>query len=351
MEIIYKYTVCTRCFTYNQASYILDALNGFVTQQTDFPVVYTIVDDASTDGEPQILRDYFNENFGIDDSAIAYQEEADYGTVFYGQHKVNENCFFAILLLNENHYSQKKSKFPYLSRWMDNAKYIAICEGDDYWFDSTKLQKQVNFLETHPEFIVCSHDFIRFFQDNQTFEDCSYYSDLFSESQDSIIEYSLDNYFDRWWTQPLTCLYRNGEYLKRIPRGQYKYYRDDIQYYYILKEGKGALLKDMMGGYRIHSGGVWSGDSQIQRYERASYNAYNIYRVENDVRALTRFNREELRVLETIFNQHSYLQVLKRLSFIKSITPKDKYQFLMKDFRQWLKRKIRRKFRLVTSHA
>lgn len=347
MDSIYKYTVCTRCFTYNQASYILDALNGFVAQQTNFPVVYIIVDDASTDGEPQILRDYFNEKFDIDDSAVAYQEDAGYGTVFYGQHKVNKNCFFAILLLNENHYSQKKSKFPYLSRWTDNTRYIAICEGDDYWCDSTKLQKQVDFLETHPEFIVCSHDFTRFFQDTHSFDTCSYYSEIFSGTKDSFIEYSLDNYFDRWWTQPLTSLYRNGEYLKKIPIGQYKYYRDDIHYYYILKEGKGALLKDNMGVYRIHGGGVWSGDSQIQRYERASYNAYNIFRIEKDARAFTKINREELRILETAFNQHSYIQVLKRLFFLKRISPKDRYQLLMKDFGQWLGNKIRHKFTKV----
>lgn len=157
MGIEAKYMVCTQCFTFNHAAYIEDALNGFVAQQTDFPVVYTIVDDASTDGEPQILRDFFNDSFDVDDSSVAYQEEADYGTVFYGQHKVNKNCFFAILLLKENHYSQKKSKLAYLTRWNDHAKYVALCEGDDYWIDPLKLQRQVDYLESHPLCMLVTH--------------------------------------------------------------------------------------------------------------------------------------------------------------------------------------------------
>ena len=157
MGIEAKYGVCTQCFTFNHAAYIEDALNGFVAQQTDFPVVYTIVDDASTDGEPKILRDYFNDNFDVDDSAVAYQEKADFGTVFYAQHKVNKNCFFAILLLNENHYRQKKSKLPYLTRWNDHAKYVALCEGDDYWIDPLKLQRQVDYMESHPLCMLVTH--------------------------------------------------------------------------------------------------------------------------------------------------------------------------------------------------
>lgn len=158
MDADYCYTVCTRCFTFNHADYILDALNGFVAQQTDFPVVYTIVDDASTDNEQAILQNFFNENFDISDTAIAYRETADFGIVLFARHKINKNCFFAILLLKENHYSQKKSKLPYLDRWANKAKYTALCEGDDYWTDPQKLMKQVRFLEANEDccMVACS---------------------------------------------------------------------------------------------------------------------------------------------------------------------------------------------------
>ena len=149
MENNYKYKVCTHCFTYNHSRYIEDALNGFVIQETTFPVVYCIVDDASTDNASGIIRDFFNMNFSVEDSEIAYQEETDYGTVLYAQHKTNKNCYFAVLFLKENHYSQKRKKTQYLNRWTEVSKYLALCEGDDYWIDSNKLQMQVDYLEDH----------------------------------------------------------------------------------------------------------------------------------------------------------------------------------------------------------
>ena len=66
--------------------------------------------------------------------------------------------YFAVVYLKENHYSQKKSKAPYLTEWED-TKYIALCEGDDYWTDPLKLQKQVDFLERHPDYSLCCHRF------------------------------------------------------------------------------------------------------------------------------------------------------------------------------------------------
>ena len=133
--------------TYNHASYIKDAMDGFVMQETHFPYVATIVDDASMDNAPQIISDYFNRFFDIGDPSVAFREEADYGTIMFAQHKINRNCYFAVLLLKENHYSKRKSKQPYLNRWCNNTEYFAICEGDDFWTDSLKLQKQVSILE------------------------------------------------------------------------------------------------------------------------------------------------------------------------------------------------------------
>lgn len=146
----------TYCATYNHESYIADALKGFVMQQTSFPVVYTIVDDASTDKTPEILRCFVEENFDLNNTSVGYDEDMDYGHVTFARHKTNENCYFAVIYLKENHYSQKKSKAPYLTEWMD-TKYVALCEGDDYWTDSTKLQKQVDFLDGHSEYSMCFH--------------------------------------------------------------------------------------------------------------------------------------------------------------------------------------------------
>ena len=152
-----KYKVCVRCMTFNHAPYIVDAMNGFTMQQTDFPFVCTIIDDASTDGEQEVIRKYLEEHFDLQDSATVRNDETDDYFLTFARHKTNTNCYFAVLFLKYNHYSIKKPKLPYLSEWNDHAKYIALCEGDDYWISSEKLQKQVECLENHPDFtMVCN---------------------------------------------------------------------------------------------------------------------------------------------------------------------------------------------------
>lgn len=147
-----KFKVAVRCFTFNQSRYIEETMNGFTMQQTNFPYVCCIVDDASTDGEQQVIIEYIKEYFDITDTAVAYQKETDYAHVVYAQHKINKNCFFAALFLKENHYSQRKSKMAYLKEWNDGVPYEALCEGDDYWIATDKLQMQADFLDENPEY-------------------------------------------------------------------------------------------------------------------------------------------------------------------------------------------------------
>lgn len=150
-----NFKVSVTCSTFNQSKYIRDAMDGFCMQETDFPFVCTIVDDASTDGEQDVLKEYVQDNFNLSDNRISYERETDYAHITFAQHKTNQNCFFAILLLKENHY-KKKPKWPYLTEWRKNIPFIAYCEGDDYWINPQKLQKQVDYMESHPE---CSYLF------------------------------------------------------------------------------------------------------------------------------------------------------------------------------------------------
>ena len=126
--------VAIRCFTYNQAAYIRQCLDGFVMQRTDFAFVAIVHDDCSTDGTDDIVREY----------AQRYPH------------------IIKPIFETENQYSKGDGS---LSRIMTQAcnntgaKYIAMCEGDDYWTDPLKLQKQVDFLEKHPECSLCYHAF------------------------------------------------------------------------------------------------------------------------------------------------------------------------------------------------
>ena len=154
----YNWKVYVSCLTYNHAPYIVDAMNGFCMQETDFPFVCVIIDDASTDSEPEVIKHFLEDNFKLDDYSTARNDETDDYYLCFAQHKTNLNCYFAVYFLKYNHYQIKKPKDPYLKEWRDNAKYIAICEGDDYWTQPHKLQIQVVFLEAHPDYTLCFHN-------------------------------------------------------------------------------------------------------------------------------------------------------------------------------------------------
>ncbi len=311
-----EFKVCIHCFTYNHAPFIADALNGFTKQQTTFPFVCVVIDDASTDEEQEVIRKYLEEYFELEDKTVVRNEETDDYTLTFAQHKTNKNCYFAVFNLKYNHYQKKKPKQPYLSEWEQRAEYIAYCEGDDYWSLSSKLQKQVDFLDKHPDYIMCSHDYIKYFENEKTFAESSFYHNYFNKTSSDLvhIDYSLDNYFKRWFTQPLTCVFRNGKYLSEMPRKKYKFFRDDIFFYYVLKQGKGALLKELMGVYRINDSGVWSTKDQAFKYNATIINAYNIYSVEKDKRALRRILNSEISLFLLRIREKDFRNCLNGIS-------------------------------------
>ncbi|MBR4265588.1 MAG: hypothetical protein IKQ46_05975 [Bacteroidales bacterium] len=167
--------------TFNHHAYIEDAMNGFVMQKTDFPFVCVIVDDASTDGEPEVIKKYFQTNFDLTENT-----ETDDYVMTFGQHKTNKNCYFAVLYLKYNHYSIKKDKTPYYSKWQDNSKYIALCEGDDYWIAAEKLQRQADFLEKNEDYVLCHTDFEatkkRHFHYKEIYKDGNYFPSMLKKN-------------------------------------------------------------------------------------------------------------------------------------------------------------------------
>lgn len=117
------------CLTYNHEHYIRDAINGFLLQKTTFPFEILIHDDASTDNTAEIIREY----------------EAKYPDIIKPIYQT------------ENQYSKgigisKGFQFPRVK-----GKYIALCEGDDYWTDANKLQKQVDLMQRYPQCNISFH--------------------------------------------------------------------------------------------------------------------------------------------------------------------------------------------------
>lgn len=136
--------VSISCITYNHASYIKECIDGFLMQKTNFNFEVLIHDDHSTDGTEEIIKEY----------AKQYPD------------------IIKPLFEKENQYSLGKpigSAVWNLPR--ARGEYIAICEGDDYWTDPYKLQKQVDFLESHPDYGMCYTKVKRFVPKNNKFID------------------------------------------------------------------------------------------------------------------------------------------------------------------------------------
>lgn len=146
-----EYKVLVRCYTYNHSKYIEDALNGFAMQQTNFPFVCVVVDDASTDGEQEVIKGWMEREC---DMSNAETIDIPTSVVIIVPHKTNVSCTFAFYLLKQNLYRVKGEKKKHVDPWREKCEYEAICEGDDYWIDPLKLQKQVDFLEENPEYVM-----------------------------------------------------------------------------------------------------------------------------------------------------------------------------------------------------
>lgn len=136
------YKVLVKCPTYNHSKFICDALNGFSIQETNFPFICIVVDDASKDGNQDVIKQYANENCDMSNAEIS---EDDISTYIRVSHKTNSNCDFLFCLLKVNLYGKPEKQEIY-KPYRAVCEYEASCEGDDYWILPSKLQKQVDIL-------------------------------------------------------------------------------------------------------------------------------------------------------------------------------------------------------------
>ena len=210
--------------TYNHEPYIRKCIEGVLMQKVNFPIEFIIAEDCSADRTLAICKEY----------AEKYPDLIKLITT--------ENNVGAIA--NERR-AMKAAK----------AKYIAFCEGDDYWTDPLKLQKQVDFLEKNPEYSVTFHRCKHYnVVDGTTKDDqCGF---LFQNDEEGV-DITVEMFFEKWITQPLTMVYRVSMF-DLDDMLKYKYYRDMHQIYHLLMNGKGYLF-GFEGGVRImHTGGVAS---------------------------------------------------------------------------------------------
>lgn len=250
-----KTTVSVRCITYNQEAYIAQALDSFLMQETTFPFEIVVHDDASTDRTADIIREY-------------------------------EKKFPKILkpiYETENQYSKRDGS---ISRIMDKAckgKYIAFCEGDDYWTSNHKLQQQYEAMESHPECSLCTHivqcvseqgnSVERLYPPQGLFNTSIIEEEKFAKAliADFCYPFQTSSYFIS-----KSLLTQNKDFFVNIPgNGDEKIMR------LCLNSGKTYFINKKMSCYRMQSVGSWSSKIKDNKEARIT-NLYNAIKLNQE---------------------------------------------------------------------
>lgn len=222
-------SVC--CITYNHEKYIKDCLQGFLNQETNFDIEFLLHDDASTDNTQRIIKDL-----------------------------VGHDLRFNLILRKVNIKSTGKAIFPILFE-KAKGKHIAMCEGDDYWTDPLKLQKQVDFLEANQDFSGVFHNvgFIDERKENQKITPWRTYNQDVFTARDTIRKLSLFH--------TSSYCFRNIKFDKSLLLNPKVKSGDMLLLGLIAKHGKLKLLDEMMSVYRKNDGGVTSNETQIEYHK------------------------------------------------------------------------------------
>ncbi len=224
--------VTVKCLTYNHKAYLRQCLEGFVMQKTNFRFEAVVHDDASTDGTIEILREFAEK----------------YPDIIKPIYEV------------ENQYSKHNGEIRRKINELTHGKYIAICEGDDYWIDPLKLQKQVDFMESHPDYSMCCSDAL-ILTDGKVVDFSRSKNDFTISMEDLIL-------LGGGAVMTATLLFR-AELLADYPDCCKKCHVGDypLQLYMGL-QGKVFYFAEKMSAYRFAMGNSWTKTFQKQTIEK-----------------------------------------------------------------------------------
>ena len=298
-------SVC--CLSYNQKSTVARMLDSILAQKTSFPFEIVIHDDASTDGTREIIEEY----------ALRYPEK------------------MVPVLQTENQYSKGKRPELFLTPFI-KGKYVALCEGDDYWCDDEKLQRQADALEAFPSCSFAVHNVrkknARDGKDLGLFPPVPVAEGCFHAEE--YIKQELGN--GNWMFQTSSYMVRSKiikEYYNEFDHGfMRKFMVGDLPLIiYALSKGDAYYINRDMSVYSVDSGGFTSSVSKdrklamrvLQSYINGieEYDRFTGNRFHGDIEKAVLRSRFELLILKrdfkTILSEPAYSDLLKERSRIE----------------------------------
>lgn len=220
------------CNTYNHEAYIRQCLDGFLAQKTSFPFEVLVHDDASTDHTADIIREY----------------EAKYPD------------FILPIYQTENQYSKGVPISIAIQFPRSRGKYVAFCEGDDYWIDPLKLEKQVSFLEDHDDYSSAVHNVLTVDKDSNPLYENNFGDNDFDFYIDGELHFPQTSSFVM--RNPFRNQSESGRAISSMIFGS-----DSSYILYMQKAGKTRFFSDYMSHYRLVTD---SGDSHSARKKRSN---------------------------------------------------------------------------------
>lgn len=207
--------VTIRCAVYNHEPYLRQCLDGFVMQKTNFKFEAIVHDDASTDKSAEIIKEY----------ADKYPD------------------IIKPIFEKENQYSKKDGSLRRIMNEYTRGKYVAYCEGDDFWIDNMKLQKQVDFMEQHSDYSLCFHNAVVFYGDINKHP---YFFCRFKDSKEIFLEDIISS-----WIIPTASILCRRE-LNHFPDWATKIYSGDYLLSLLaINAGRVFYINEIMSFYRI----------------------------------------------------------------------------------------------------
>ena len=284
------------CLTYNQEKYIRDALNGFLKQQTNFAYEILIHDDVSTDGTTAVLKEY--------------------------QERHPDRI--RLILEEENQYSKgiditKDIVLPYVK-----GKYIAFCEGDDYWICEKKLQKQYELMEENPEISACYHNALVYEEEKDKLT-----LNIKNQPSGYISDKDAIGTGKGWY--PTGSVFYRTEYMKDKPDFKAPTGDEELRNYMACR-GKLYFINQAWSVYRQFSKGSWNSKYEVDKELAQAY-------IRNLVNYLINFNEYS----HGQFEQYFYERLSR--SLIYYIQTHSAKQYTMEEFQGYME-----ELKTITEH-